>query len=90
MVRPGRGIGIKEAANCSHNSLREVEVRDYLGRHGDDKLIMYLIENAVKLEKIVMHPNEERAVDPVMRRLIDPAMRQLKRQVPKHINFVRL
>ncbi|XP_021805288.1 F-box/FBD/LRR-repeat protein At3g14710-like [Prunus avium] len=82
VVRPGRGIGIKEAANCSHNSLREVEVRDYRGRPGDDKLIMYLIENAVKLEKIVMHPNEERAVDPYMR--------QLKRQVPKHINFVRL
>ncbi|XP_008220594.1 PREDICTED: uncharacterized protein LOC103320662 [Prunus mume] len=82
VVRPGNGIGIKEAANCSHNSLREVEVRDYHIRPGDDKLIMYLIENAVKLEKIVMHPNEERAVD--------PAMRQLKRQVPKHINFVRL
>ncbi|BBN69982.1 F-box/RNI-like/FBD-like domains-containing protein [Prunus dulcis] len=57
-VRPEHEIGIKEAANCSRNSLRVVEVRDYCGRPGDLKLIMYLIKNAVKLEKIVVHPKE--------------------------------
>ncbi|KAL6295955.1 hypothetical protein ACE6H2_004097 [Prunus campanulata] len=82
VVRPEHGIGIKEAANCSHNSLRVVKVRDYRGRPGDLKLIMYLIENAVKLEKIVMHPSHEG-------RPVDLAMRQLKRQIPEHVNFVR-
>ncbi|PQP99268.1 uncharacterized protein Pyn_27488 [Prunus yedoensis var. nudiflora] len=76
-------IGIKEAANCSHNSLRVVKVRDYRGRAGDLKVIMYLIENAVKLEKIVMHPSHEE-------RAVDLAMRQLKRQVPEHTLFLFL
>ncbi|XP_020412919.1 uncharacterized protein LOC109947376 [Prunus persica] len=73
-VRPEHEIGIKEAANCSRNSLRVVEVRAYCGRPGDLKLIMYLIKNAVKLEKIVVHPKEVRAVD--------FARRQLKRLSP--------
>lgn len=43
-------------AKCPHHNLKEVEVFGYGGRPNEDQLIIYFIENAVSLEKIIVNP----------------------------------
>ena len=52
-------LEIKQAPKHSHQYLRVVEVAEYHGRTSDFELVRYLIENAVELEKLVIHPVRE-------------------------------
>ncbi|XP_004292956.1 PREDICTED: F-box/LRR-repeat protein At3g58900-like [Fragaria vesca subsp. vesca] len=49
-------LEIKQAPKHSRQYLRVVEVAGYHGRISDFELVRYLIENAVELEKLVIHP----------------------------------
>ncbi|KAL6146658.1 hypothetical protein ACLB2K_057336 [Fragaria x ananassa] len=51
-----RKMEIKQAPKYSHKFLREVEVVEYHDRTGDFQLVKYLLENAVELKKLVIHP----------------------------------
>ncbi|CAL8996026.1 unnamed protein product [Prunus brigantina] len=86
---PSGEIEIKEASNCSHHSLRVVELRDYRGRTSDFKLVIYLVENALELEKIVIgalkYPH---LVMKREQREVDHATQQLQEKLPKRIQFV--
>lgn len=57
----GREKQIKQAPKCSHQYLRVVEVAGYRGHTSDFELVMYLIENAVELEK-TCYPSCSRGV----------------------------
>ena len=51
-----RQMEIKQAPKYSHQFLRIVEVAEYHGRISDFELVRYLIENAVELQELVIHP----------------------------------
>ncbi|KAI5354151.1 hypothetical protein L3X38_007046 [Prunus dulcis] len=89
ILRPQPEIEIKEAPKFSHGSLKVVEVKNYRGRPGDLKLVMYLIDNAVGLEKIVNHPlgqiNGEEEMEEVL--FMYRARDEMARKVPKHIEL---
>lgn len=66
-----------------------MELRDYRGRTSDFKLVIYLVENALELEKIVIGPLKYPHL--VMRREqreVDHARQQLQEKLPKRIQFV--
>ncbi|KAK9903017.1 hypothetical protein M0R45_001358 [Rubus argutus] len=47
----------QKADNFSHHCLRVVEPQGYCHTSSDFKLVMYLIENAVELKKLVIPPD---------------------------------
>ncbi|KAL6288444.1 hypothetical protein ACE6H2_005954 [Prunus campanulata] len=47
---------IQKAAKCPHHYLKVVEVLDYCGRRNIVEHVMFLIENAFALEKLVIDP----------------------------------
>ncbi|PRQ27170.1 putative FBD domain-containing protein [Rosa chinensis] len=94
-----REMQIKQAPKCSHEYLRVVEVAEYHGRTSDFELVMYLIENAVELEKLVIRPvgtwysydrrmqydgNAEREEKAERKQ----ATQQLKEQMPSTLDFI--
>ena len=92
-----RKIGrIEDAAYCPHYYLKVVEVVGYRASSGV-KQLMYLIKNAVALEKIIIDPvrhwhwgNMDRRSDEVEEEVKarDHAMQELKGMVPSTIEFV--
>lgn len=50
---------IRHAAKCPHQCLKLVEIVGYYGRTSDDEFVMYLIKNAVALQKIVIDPRHQ-------------------------------
>ncbi|KAL6132628.1 hypothetical protein ACLB2K_064868 [Fragaria x ananassa] len=51
-----RKMEIKQAPKYSHKLLRVVEVAEYHDRTGDFQLIKCLLENAVELKSLLIHP----------------------------------
>lgn len=47
----------QKADNFSHHCLRVVELQGYCHTSSDFELVMYLIENAVELKKLVIPPD---------------------------------
>ncbi|CAL8100677.1 unnamed protein product [Prunus armeniaca] len=78
ILRPQPKIEIKEAPKFSHGSLKVVEVKNYRGRPGDLKLVMYLIDHP--LEQI--NSEEMREVSFMYR-----ARDEMGRKVPKQIEL---
>lgn len=69
-----REIEFKQAAKCSHDYLRVVEIFGYHGRTSDCELVKFLTEIAVNLEKMVTdpaHPAERHYCFPKHRRKPD-------------------
>ncbi|BBH06775.1 hypothetical protein Prudu_018511 [Prunus dulcis] len=64
---------IKTAAKCPHPYLRVVEIVGYRGRACAAKHVMYLMKNAVSLEKIV--------IDPVLNHSTDKRVEEVKEEV---------
>ncbi|XP_060667863.1 putative FBD-associated F-box protein At5g38570 [Ziziphus jujuba] len=90
------GLFINEPAACKkpatrphHYCLKEVEVTGYSGYSSDDELILYLIESAVSIEKIIVNPceSEEWHVQSTMfeEQGRDHALRHMKEKIPKTI-----
>ncbi|XP_050220780.1 F-box/FBD/LRR-repeat protein At5g53840-like [Mercurialis annua] len=52
-----------KAANSPHEHLKRVEIVGYCGCAIEHELARYLVENAVKLEKIIISPCSERKVE---------------------------
>ncbi|CAK9183665.1 unnamed protein product [Ilex paraguariensis] len=48
---------VRKVARCSHQNLEEVEVFGYYGRKSELELVIYLLENAVALKKIIIDPH---------------------------------
>ncbi|KAM5565065.1 putative FBD-associated F-box protein [Rosa sericea] len=94
-----REMQIKQAPKCSHEYLRVVEVAEYHGRTSDFELVMYLIENAVELEKLVIHPvgtwysydrrmQYDRNAEREEKAERKQATQQLKEQMPSTLDFI--
>ncbi|KAH0969770.1 hypothetical protein GBA52_028366 [Prunus armeniaca] len=67
-----------------NHSPRVVELRDYRGRTSDFKLVIYLVENALELEKIVIGPLKyPHLVMKREQREVDHARQQLQEKLPK-------
>lgn len=69
-----REIEFKQAAKCSHDYLRVVEIFGYHGRTSNCELVKFLTEIAVNLEKMVTdpaHPAERHYCFPKHRRKPD-------------------
>ncbi|KAL3514095.1 hypothetical protein ACH5RR_026812 [Cinchona calisaya] len=49
----------EKGAKCTLKHLREIELAGYYGRTSDVELLMYFIENAVALEKIIINPRSQ-------------------------------
>ncbi|XP_060667911.1 F-box/FBD/LRR-repeat protein At4g26340-like [Ziziphus jujuba] len=87
-----------EPTNCP---LKEVEILGYSGSPTHDQLIMYLAENLVALQKIIVHPSEFdinqvfklNKDDKTIReeeKVRDHAMQHIKQEIPTTIEFVCL
>ncbi|KAK6135829.1 hypothetical protein DH2020_030437 [Rehmannia glutinosa] len=50
---------VLKAAKCSHQFLKLVEIVGYYGRTSDAELVLYFIENAVALQKIIIDPRNQ-------------------------------
>ncbi|KAL3630591.1 hypothetical protein CASFOL_023575 [Castilleja foliolosa] len=50
---------IRKADKCAYKFLKLVEIVGYYGRTSDAELVMYFIENAVSLQKIVIDPRNQ-------------------------------
>ncbi|KAL3653484.1 hypothetical protein CASFOL_003165 [Castilleja foliolosa] len=50
---------IRKVDKCAHKFLKLVEIVGYYGRTSDAELVMYFIENAVSLQKIVIDPRNQ-------------------------------
>nr|XP_011466329.1 PREDICTED: putative FBD-associated F-box protein At5g56440 [Fragaria vesca subsp. vesca] len=97
-----REMEVKQAPNYSHQFLRVVEVTDYHGRTSDLELVRYLIENAVELKELLMHPvrrwfSRERIrfrmgnreeVERIEKEERKQATQQLKELVPSSLEFI--
>ncbi|KAI5326754.1 PREDICTED: F-box/LRR-repeat [Prunus dulcis] len=85
---------IKTAAKCPHPYLRVVEIVGYRGRACAAKHVMYLMKNAVSLEKIVIDPvlnhSTDKRVEEVKEEVFAKyhAMQHIKNKVPSTIEFV--
>ncbi|KAF3455186.1 hypothetical protein FNV43_RR05634 [Rhamnella rubrinervis] len=82
-------------AKCLHDNLKELEVFGYGGRPNEDELIVYFVENAVSLEKIIVNPflfdkvpytstKPVKAEQTIARR---HAIQHLQKKVPSTIDF---
>ncbi|CAL9013500.1 unnamed protein product, partial [Prunus brigantina] len=90
-----------KAPECPHRNLKIVEIVGYRGRINAVEHVMYLIENVVALEKLVIDPVMHWCYHPTgINRDIkdvkeeeearDHAMHQLKQMVPSTVQFVCL
>ncbi|KAF3455189.1 hypothetical protein FNV43_RR05637 [Rhamnella rubrinervis] len=90
-------------AKCSHHSLKELEVFGYGGRPNEDELIIYFIENAVSLQKIIVNPclfmefphirvskHKKDMMEEEEEMARAHAMEHLKQKVPSTIDFICL
>ncbi|KAG8380809.1 hypothetical protein BUALT_Bualt06G0055100 [Buddleja alternifolia] len=50
---------IRGSSKCAHEFLKLVEIFGYYGRTSEAELVMYFIENAVALEKIIIDPRNQ-------------------------------
>lgn len=53
LARNYKRVKFMKATKCPHPYLKEVEVQGYTGHRNDDELIIYIVENAISLEKII-------------------------------------
>lgn len=86
-----------KAPKCPHKFLKEVEIVEYSSEFGDFERLMYLMQNTVALEKIIInckydsHARIEKTIEQlfeeegVARR---HALNQLQREIPSAIEFV--
>lgn len=92
---------IKKPAKCPHHNLKVVEVVGYRGRTNAVEHVMYLIENAVGLERIVIDPvqhwthhhtgaDRTKGTTKKEGKARDHGMHRLKSRVPSNIEFVCL
>ncbi|PQM41132.1 F-box/FBD/LRR-repeat protein [Prunus yedoensis var. nudiflora] len=90
---------IQKAAKCPHHYLKVVEVLDYCGRRNIVEHVMFLIENAFALEKLVIYPttrecHHSRSKWGKRERLKEAKARHhamhLKNKVPATVEFVCL
>ncbi|CAL9003708.1 unnamed protein product [Prunus brigantina] len=87
---------VKTAAKCPHPYIRVVEIVGYCGRACAAKHVMYLMENAVSLEIIVIDPvlnhSTDKRVEEVKEEVFAKyhAMQHIKNKVPSTIEFVCL
>lgn len=90
-----------KAPECPHRNLKIVEIAGYRGRINAVEHVMYLIENVVALEKLVIDPvmcwshhptGMDRRIEDVKEEeeARDHAMHQLKQMVPSTVQFVCL
>ncbi|KAH7541857.1 hypothetical protein FEM48_Zijuj02G0011900 [Ziziphus jujuba var. spinosa] len=83
----------KPAKKPHHYCLKEVEVTGYSGFPSDDELILYLIESAVSLEKIIVNTCESEEW-PVQSTMFEgqgrDALRHMKEKIPTTIEFICL
>ncbi|PQM33011.1 hypothetical protein Pyn_31492 [Prunus yedoensis var. nudiflora] len=90
-----------KAPECPHHNLKIVEIVGYRGRINAVEHVMYLIENVVALDKLVIDPVTRWCYHPTgINRDIkdvkeeeearDHAMHQLKKMVPSTVQFVCL
>ncbi|KAK9278996.1 hypothetical protein L1049_028578 [Liquidambar formosana] len=56
-IGPRRRKKLQRAPKCTHQYLKVVEFVGFVGRPIDLELAMYVLENAVMLEKIIVNPN---------------------------------
>ncbi|KAK9928666.1 hypothetical protein M0R45_025790 [Rubus argutus] len=84
-----------------HHHLKVVEIVGYRGRKGDVQRVMYLVKNALALEKIVIDPvprwcvwpsEKDRGAEEVEKekKAREHAVQHLKGKVPSTIEFVCL
>lgn len=92
----------QKADNFSHHYLRVVELQGYCHTSSDFELVMYLIENAVELKKLVIPPDPIRdmyyydrlakakstEVKTEEKAIRKLARRQLREKVPSTIELV--
>ncbi|KAL3514096.1 hypothetical protein ACH5RR_026813 [Cinchona calisaya] len=84
----------EKGAKCTLEHLREIELAGYYGRTSDAELLMYFIENAVTLEKIVIDPRSQGCSHLPIKRTnvqkaaVTSALKEVKQLVPKHIEVV--
>ncbi|PQQ20711.1 hypothetical protein Pyn_26307 [Prunus yedoensis var. nudiflora] len=97
----GEPLKMLKAPECLHHNLKIVEIVGYRGRINVVEHVMYLIENVVALEKLVIDPLTHWCYHPTgINRDIkdvkeeeearDHAMHQLKKMFPSTVQFVCL
>ncbi|CDP01034.1 unnamed protein product [Coffea canephora] len=86
-----------KGAKCALIFLEAIELRGYCGRTSDVELLMYFVENAAALEKIVIDPRSQLADHlkynlhgHVRKAAITSALEEVKQLVPKHVELVIL
>ncbi|KAH7518824.1 hypothetical protein FEM48_Zijuj09G0212200 [Ziziphus jujuba var. spinosa] len=88
-----------KAPKCPPKFLKEVEIVEYSSEFGDFELVMYLIQNTVALEKIIINckhdsrPRIEKNIEQLFEEeeiARSHAMSQLQREIPSTIEFVSL
>lgn len=95
LVKPARCL------HCHLTYLKELEIVGYMGRKSEVELIMYLLENAFSLNKIIINPyayyREYACTQPKCTRDIeleavarDHAMKHFKEKVPSRIKLICL
>lgn len=80
----------KGAKSTTLKHLREIELGGYYGRTSEVELLMYLIENAVALEKIVIRPWSQTPSGFPKPNAATRALKEVKQLVPKHVELVIL
>lgn len=93
-----KGDRLIEAAKWRHDYLKEVEILGYSGHKRNVGFVMYVIDSAVSLEKIVINPREYRSYASAWyveeteeeKKARNHAMEKLKPKVPSTIEFVCL
>lgn len=91
----------KDTPKSPHGYLKVVEIVGYRGRKGDVQHVMYLVKNALALERIVIDPvrrwcvwpsEKDRAAEEVEEevRAREHAVQHLKGKLPSTIEFVCL
>lgn len=86
-----------KGAKCALIFLEVIELHGYCGRTSDVELLMYFVENAAALEKIVIDPRCQSSGhlkynrhSCVRKAVIASALKEVKQLVPKHIELVIL
>ncbi|KAL3733453.1 hypothetical protein ACJRO7_022903 [Eucalyptus globulus] len=86
---------LKRVDGPPHRYLKEVEFHNYYGRPCDLELVIYFVDNAIALEKLVVSPCEEEMVTVGERRMLkklkeprERAWQQLKGKLPSKIDLV--
>lgn len=76
--------------------LKAIELEGYYGRTSDAELLMYFLENAVALEKIIVHPHPyvpfrfPYKMKPSQKAAISRGLKQLEQLIPQNVQLVIL